>query len=339
MLSIISSVTNIDQSQWDELIVSSPTASFFQTKACYDFYASLSFLKPFIYGVTDDDKLVGLLCGYVISDGNIFKKFFSRRAIVPGGLLLDKSISHTALQQLLKHAAHELSRKAIYLEIRNYSDFSGYHAAFESAGFRFREHLNFHVETVSVEAALKQLNSTKRRDIKLSRKEGADWLETNDPEDLKTYYDLLQNLYKTKIKTPLFPLEFFEKLVQLPQAKLFVVKFHGNIIGGSVCVLLPDQSVYEWFVCGLYGQTKNIFPSTLATWAAIEYAASNGYARFDMMGAGKPDEGYGVREFKSKFGGELVEHGRFLYVCKPLLYSLGRKMVQKMKGIKTNYTN
>jgi len=334
MYSIISSVSDIDSIQWKELVAKSPTASFFQTCECYDFYATLSFLRPFIYAVSEDDQLVGILCGYVISDGNIFKKFFSRRAIVPGGLLLDAGISPNALKQLLEHATLQLKKQAIYLEIRNYNDFSSFHSTFESAGFSFREHLNFHVNTVGVEAALMQLNKTKRRYVKVSLKEGAEWMETKDPEDLKTYYSLLQNLYKTKIKTPLFPSEFFEKLVQLPQGKLFVVKYKDNIIGGSVCVLLPDQSVYEWFVCGLDGQTKNIFPSTLATWAAIEYAASNGYARFDMMGAGKPDEGYGVREFKSEFGGQLVEHGRFLYICKPLLYSFGKYIIKKIKSKK-----
>jgi lipid II:glycine glycyltransferase (peptidoglycan interpeptide bridge formation enzyme) len=39
-----------------------------------------------------------------------------------------------------------------------------------------------------------------------------------------------------------------------------------------------------------------------------------------MMGAGKPDEDYGVRDFKAQFGGTLVEHGRFLKVNNPLIY-------------------
>ena len=332
MSKILSSVSEIDSQQWDELVAKSPTASFFQTRACYDFYASLSFLKPFVYGVSENDRLTGLLCGYLISDGNIFKQYFSRRAIVPGGVLLDTGISDIALQFLLKHAAGNLKQKAIYIEIRNYNDFSVFRPVFETAGFSYKEHLNFHVKTTNIEVALKQLNTTKRRDVKLSRKEGAEWMETKDPESIKRYYVLLQNLYKTKIKTPLFPLEFFEKLVQLPVGKLFVVKYMDKIIGGSVCVLLTNQSVYEWFVCGLDGQIKNIFPSTLATWAAIEYASVNGYARFDMMGAGKPDEGYGVREFKSKFGGDLVEHGRYLYICKPRLYLLGKYIVGKLKS-------
>jgi lipid II:glycine glycyltransferase (peptidoglycan interpeptide bridge formation enzyme) len=168
--------------------------------------------------------------------------------------------------------------------------------------------------------------------VKLSRKEGADWVDTSDKKDVYEYYNLLSNLYKTRIKTPLFPVEFFEKLFELKVGKLFIIKYNNKIIGGSICVLMPNQTVYEWFVCGLDGQIKNVFPSTMATWAAIEFAASNGFKRFDMMGAGKPDESYGVREFKSKFGGTLVEHGRFLYICKPHLYSLGKYIVKKLKS-------
>lgn len=327
-----STVSEIDLHQWNELVDKSSTASFFQTPDCYNFYTSLSFLEPFVYGVSEEGVLKGVVCGYVIADGNAIKHFFSRRAIIPGGLLLDNDISADALKSLLNHLEQELSRRAIYIEVRNYSDYSVFKSVFKSAGFNYQPHLNFHVAITDVDSALKQLNSTKRRDVKLSRKEGAEWLEATEPDDVKSYYMLLEHLYKTKIKTPLFPLEFFEKIVQSRYGKLFIIKYQGDVIGGSVCVLLPGRTVYEWFVCGLDGRIKNIYPSTVATWAGIEYAASNGFTCFDMMGAGKPEEGYGVREFKSKFGGQLVEHGRFLYISKPRLYALGRYVVKKLKS-------
>jgi lipid II:glycine glycyltransferase (peptidoglycan interpeptide bridge formation enzyme) len=69
----------------------------------------------------------------------------------------------------------------------------------------------------------------------------------------------------------------------------------------------------------------------LATWAGIEYAANHHFDKFDFMGAGKPDESYGVREFKSKFGGTLLEHGRFLYICNSGLYKLGKFIVRKLR--------
>jgi len=331
-MTIHNNISQINILQWEALIQGNSTASFFQTAECYHFYASLDFLKPFVYGVSENDKLVGVMCGYVIADGNVAKKFFSRRAIVPGGLLLDADISSEALQNLLQAATRQLSSKAIYLEIRNYNDYSLHRAGIEAAGFVYNAHLNFHVATPDVESALMKLNTTKRRDVKLSRKEGAEWSETKDPNDVRAYFEVLRDLYTLKVKTPLFPYAFFEKLVQLENGKLFVIKHQDKVIGGSVCVALPGGALYEWFVCGLDGQIKNVYPSTIATWAAIEYAASNGYERFDMMGAGKPDEGYGVRDFKSKFGGELVEHGRFLYVCMPRLFKLGKWMVGRMKS-------
>jgi len=53
-----------------------------------------------------------------------------------------------------------------------------------------------------------------------------------------------------------------------------------------------------------------------------------------IIGAGSADSDYGVREFKSKFGGELVQYGRFLRVNNKLLYNIGKfglKILQKSK--------
>ena len=61
------------------------------------------------------------------------------------------------------------------------------------------------------------------------------------------------------------------------------------------------------------------------------YVVVHGCNRFDMMGAGKPDEAYGVRDFKARFGGEQVEYGRFLYIRKSLLYWIGKLGVKFLK--------
>ena len=327
-----SSFSEINLSQWQELVAQSPNSSYFQTPECYHFFESLSFLKPFIFGVSENNRLVGVLSGYIISDGNILKRFLSRRAIVCGGALLGTDISDKALKQMLLTAGNKLKRKAIYLEIRNYTDYSEKKGVFESTGFNYSPHLNFHVPTPDPEFVLKNLSTTRRREIKLSVKAGAVWSESRDSGDLKTYYKILTDLYKTKVRTPLYPIEFFEKLIQNKNGKLFIVKLNEKIIGGSVCAVLPDRIIYEWFVCGLDGETKNVYPSTLATWAAIEFASTNGYGCFDMMGAGKPDAGYGVREFKSKFGGKLVENGRFLRISNPFLYRIGKMAVSIMRS-------
>jgi lipid II:glycine glycyltransferase (peptidoglycan interpeptide bridge formation enzyme) len=329
------SFSEIDKDQWEKLVLSSPTATFFQTHECYDFYASLSFLRPFVIGVSENDKLVGIICGYIIADGNPVKRFFSRRAIVPGGALLSPDISNVALEKLLKTTQQELSANAIYIEFRNYNDYSAYRPGFESAGFSYVPHLNFHVPTPDVETTLSNLSSSKKRQIKQTLKSGAEIVKAETIQDVKEYYDILDKLYKERVKSPLFPIEFFEKLILMDDADILLIKVENQIIGGITCVYLKDRTVSEWFVCGEDTRAdKNIYPSVLATWAGIEYAANHHFDKFDFMGAGKPDESYGVREFKSKFGGSLVEQGRFLYICKPRLYALGKYIVKKMKTSK-----
>jgi lipid II:glycine glycyltransferase (peptidoglycan interpeptide bridge formation enzyme) len=100
-----------------------------------------------------------------------------------------------------------------------------------------------------------------------------------------------------------------------------------------MCPILEGKVIYEMFVAGKDGQYKDIYPSILATYAAMKYANEHSIKRFDFMGAGKPDEAYGVREFKEKFGGELVEHGRFLCVLHPLLYKIGKLGVYVLKKL------
>lgn len=333
MINIISNIEKINLVEWETLVSNSSTSSFFQTKACYDFYKSLSFFEPFVFAVIEKDVLKGVIIGYIQKENNKIKHFLTRRAIIPGGVLLSEDISEQALKKLLLYCKNELIKKAIYIECRNYTDYNKYKHLFNACGFQYVPHLNFQVNASSLEIANKNLGKSRKRDIKLTLREGADIVENPTLNDIKNLYIILKDLYKTKVKTPLFPWEFFEKLYTSTIGKFILVKYKGQIIGGTICVGLENKVMYEWFACGLDGKYKNIYPSTLATWSGIEYAATHNYLIFDMMGAGKPDEAYGVREFKAKFGGELFEHGRFLCVLYPLLYKMGKLGVYVLKKL------
>lgn len=325
---------NIDKNKWESLQNESHTASWFQSYSCYQFYKKLDFLKTFAIAVENKDELLALVCGYIVADGGLIKRFMSRRAIIPGGMLIGANCDKNAIVMLLKYLTESVSKDAIYTEFRNYFDYSEHRNSFERCGYTYLPHLNFQISTPSVERCLKELSTTKRRDVKQSLKQGAEISETKNRNEVDEFYILLFDLYKTKIRTPLFPKDFFHKIVEFPDAHLFVIKYDNKIIGGSLCVGLEKKILYEWFVCGLDGKYKNIYPSTLATWAAVEYSALHNFRYFDMMGAGKPGEGYGVREFKSKFGGELVEHGRFLYISNTMLFKTGEFAIKMLRKIK-----
>ena len=322
---------DIDIRQWQALIEDSPVATWFQTPMAYEFYDSLpKEMIPFVVGVTDDNKLKGLVVGYITNENNPLKQFLTRRAIIIGGPLLSNDISDEALTILL-HAVKKYLGEAIYIETRNFNDYSRWRNVFEQCGFAYQPHLNFHVDTSAVEIVEQNLGKSRKRDIKTSVRDGATIVENPTIEQVREYYKLLKHLYTTKIKTPLFSRYFFEQLHAHPNGRFILVEREGEIIGGTVCVELPNKCLYEWFVCGRDGEWKSIFPSSLATYAGIRYAAEHGCSRFDMMGAGKPEEAYGVRDFKARFGGEMVEHGRYLCISKPLLYRLGKLAVQILK--------
>ena len=94
-----------------------------------------------------------------------------------------------------------------------------------------------------------------------------------------------------------------------------------------MCPITPNQEMFEWYIAGLDHDFKGtgIYPSSIATWGAIEYSSRNNIPKFNFMGAGQPEKHYGVRDFKLQFGGQLVNSGRYIKVNKPFLYWLGRK--------------
>ena len=322
---------HIPNEQWQQLLASSPTASYFQSKDCFDFYQTLPFAEGFAYALENEGSLKALVCAYSIADGGKLKQLFSKRAIIPGGVMIHPDCTQDELGQLLTATRKSLKSKAIYTEMRNYFDYTAYKTVFEQHGFEYHAHLNFHLDSSNYDLAFKNLKQNKRRYIRLSIKEGAEWCATKDLNEIKELYHILDQLYKNKVKTPLFPFAFFEQLSKEEHSLFIVVKYLNKVIGGSIFVISPNKAIYEWFVCGEDRLYKNVYPSILATWGGIEYATKNNLPLFDFMGAGKPDIEYGVRDFKSEFGGQLVEHGRFTSVSNKLLYNIGTLYIKLLK--------
>lgn len=327
----------IDIEQWDTLIAISPYVSFFQSRACYEFYISVSFLDAFVIGVEECGQLVGLISGYVIANGGTLKRFFSRRAIVHGGALLSTHISDDALDVLLAHTHKTLAPKAIYIELRNHFDSQYLRDSFRRSRFTYNQHLNYLVDTTSAISVVEKISKSKRRQYRKAIKLGVEVKVSKKMSDMYAFYQLLTDLYRIKVRKPLFEREFFEKIILQPFCKFFVAKYQNKVVAGMICVVdYSNRIIYEWFVCGDQDAYKQLYPSVVITYGAIEYAVNNNFEVFDFMGAGRPDEEYGVRDFKEKFGGELVEYGRFRRINNPLLFKIGDTTIRLFGKLKKN---
>ena len=332
---IINNVNEIDVNQWDDLIKQSNVATWFQTKIAYQFYETLpQIMIPFVYALQVEGMLKGIVVGYITKESNAIKQLLTRRAIIVGGPLLANDLTIQEVEWLMSATRKSLIGKAIYIETRNFNDYSAWKEGFIASGFEYVPHLNFHVDTTSKEIIEGNLSKSRKRDIRVSFRDGSVIVNNPTIEQVRSYYTILADLYKTKVKLPLFPLEFFEKLYELDSSRFLLVEYNGEIFGGTVCVCLQNKTMFEWFVCGKDGVVKNIFPSEVATYAGLQCSVDDNCAKFDMMGAGSPNVKYGVRDFKAKFGGELVEYGRYLCVLNKLSYSLGRLGVKLLKNKK-----
>jgi serine/alanine adding enzyme len=245
---------------------------------------------------------------------------------------LDDKITEDKLEELLSKLIKYLKKKAIYIEFRNLMDYSGHKHTFEKCGFNYKPHLNYKLFVSNPDVMINRLNESKRRQIKKTVSAGVKYVKSNDVSDLEAYYKILTNTYRTKIRLPLFPIEFFLNLMKCDFGHMLVIKNNDEIIGGIVCVN-DKNTLFEWYICGSNLSAQGIYPSVFATWSGILHAFNIGCKKFDFMGAGKPGKDYGVREFKSKFGGELVENGRFLYKCNPILYYLGKVAISLQRFI------
>ena len=321
----------IDRQQWSELVRTSETGTWFQSPEAYGLFASIpELMEPFVYGVEQVrelgneriSELVGICVGYVTKERCSIRQFFTRRAIIIGGVAVAANCAKEDVVMLLNYIGRNLQSKVIYIETRNFNDYSAWKEAFETAGFSYKPHLNFHVDPSSNNLSDNRKRQLKKSDAVVS--EGVSELE------IREWYKVLSELYRTKVKTPLWPIEFFLEAYRQGIAKFLLVKHTGRIIGGSM-VVADERTVYEWFECGLNAAYKDQYPSVMATYAGIQLAKQSGCKRYDMMGAGDPGVPYGVRDFKAEFGGKLVEHGRFLCVCKPMLYRIGKWGVKILK--------
>lgn len=332
---IILDPQRLKEAGWESFVSAHPDGNFFQSPQAFDLFQSVKGYHPSVFGTIENNQVTGVLVSVIQRENAIYGPLTSRSIIWGGPLITDIKDAHSLL-----NAYNEFTKsKAIYSQIRNLFDCSSLKPAFEANGFNYIEHLNFKVPTLgfSTEQLLLQMSKSKSRQIKKGLLT-TEIIVATDQKEVDDFYFLLQKMYKERVHKPLPPKAFFDEFFRTTCkdgfGKYLLIKSGDKIIGGIMAPLLPGKAIYEWYIAGLDKEYKDQYPSILATWAAIEYGAKNNLNNFDFLGAGKPDQDYGVREFKSKFGGELVSYGRFEKVFNPLLMRIGETGLKLYKYLK-----
>ncbi|NOX45353.1 MAG: peptidoglycan bridge formation glycyltransferase FemA/FemB family protein [Chlorobi bacterium] len=325
---ITTDINKISIPEWDSFIENHPNGTVFQSHAMYLLFKNTKKFKPILIAATNNNKLIGVLLAVIIKEYSSAIGFFTSRTVIYGGPLIDNSLEdlEEMLDLFLKKLIHKVKNKSIFIQFRNFFDWGKQKQVFIDNGFNNLERLNLLVDTSSEDTIRKRMSNSKLRQVKKSLKEGAKVIQPESIEQVNEFYDILYYLYKYKVKKPLpdrsFFANFYEQSKEGDLGVILLIKYQDQIVGGIVSPLHKEKTIYEWYICGLDREFKQIYPSVLATWAAIDYAAKNDIRVFDFMGVGVPNKDYGVREFKKKFGGEMVNFGRFGRVNNKFLYAV-----------------
>jgi len=323
---------------FEKLLENSNTSSIFQTIPFYHFFSNQPNTEPFAFAITENEEIIVSIFGVILYESGI-KKNLTKRAIIYGGPVINskhKSVKN-ALTLILYHLSKSLRKKAIYIETRNLNDYSLYHNIFLKCGFSYEQYVNYHIDITDLEQTLMNFKSEKRRQIRKSLKNGVQIRTALNKEEVESLYKILSDLYSTKVKKPLPNMKYFTDLFELFEKYnngfVSVLVFNEIIIGGSFCPIF-NNIIYDWYRCGLDNQYKKLYPSTLSVYAGMFIGNQKGCKLFDFMGAGNINTPYGVREFKSQFGGALIEQGRYLKIIDKTKYSIGKLgllILQKIK--------
>lgn len=333
-LKLLSSYQNINHTKWRELLSSSPYASPFQSPEMYELYQAIDGIGAEVFAVESNGQYQALMVISLQHEKGL-SAFFSRRGIVYGGPLLRSDKEIEALSLLMRTVKQKFKHKLIYLELRNGFEYKPLQSTFATLGFQYIPWLNYQFRALDKNHFMEGMAKSRLRQLKKALNNGVTWRLAESEKDLKAFYAILSQLYREKVKKPLPSFEFFSKFHQSTIAKVLLVQKDEDIIGGVMCPFLAGHFIYEYYICGLDRQYPEYYPSTMAMWAMVSYAEELGIENVDLMGAGEPDKANSVRDFKKKFGGELLEHGRYLMVFNSFLYHLGRFAILRWNKIKS----
>jgi serine/alanine adding enzyme len=326
---ILSGIESVGRERWENFLADHPHRTVFQSPEMHDLYNEAPNFAPLVLGAENKDGMLqAVLLAVNIKDYKGIIGDLTVRTVVYGGPLISSDIENPAecTDQILQTLIEAVEMRSLYIQFRNSFDMAALNSIFEKHRFAAEDHLNLIVSTCDPDKTHSEISKSKIRQARSSLASGVELVQASTEEEINHFYLILEQVYKDKAKKPLPKKSFFLAFLKASQkGKLGIIllaKYKGIVVGGMICPITPGIVLSEWYICGLDKMDSKIHPSVLLTYGAIEYAINNGIPQFDFMGIGSPGKPYGVREFKTRFGGKSVNYGRFLRVSNPYLYRI-----------------
>ncbi len=320
-------VRELDEKRWGEFVAEHPHGNIFHTPEMFRVFARAEGFDPTLWAaVADSGRILALMLPVRITAlGQLFLRI-STRSVVFGSVLCGEGAEGAeALDLLLAEYVRNANGASLFTELRNLVSLDSYQPVLRKNGFEHEGHLNYLIDLArSPEDILKSIGPRTRKAIRHGvRAARVSVEEVKEREGVAACYGLLRRTYSAA-RVPLASQSLFEAALELLRPK-GMIRFSLARVD-EVPVAASVELLHKRVMFGWYGGVDRSFgqytPNEVLQWHVLEWGANNGYALYDFGGAGKPDLKYRVRDYKAKFGGELVNFGRNTFVHAPGLLKL-----------------
>ncbi len=339
MVPSVKIVTTLDESVWRQYVQQHPHGNVFHTPEMLEALGRVKGYRPYLRAVVNEQGRVLAMLPFVtvtLIDGVLRR--LTTRAVAYGGVLCESDAAgQAALDVLLRACVQTISSQALFTELRNLSDVSAAQPTLARCGFVYEDHLNYLIDlSCPLEQIMSNMGARTRKHIRQGLRKGKVIVEqATDPSLVQVCYDLIQKSYAAA-HMPLADCSLFKAAFEVlhPRGMIqFWLARVGEAYVAASAELPYKDTLYGWY-SGIDRRYADLLPSELLMWHVLKWGAENGYKVYDFGGAGKPGEEYGVRDFKAKFGGQLVCFGRSICIHAPRLlrlstwgYSLYRRLL------------
>lgn len=316
-------VRQLDECLWREFVDNHPQGNIFHTPEMAQVFAQAKGYRPDLWATVDENGFpLALLLPVQVTLVQGMLRQLTTRAIAYGSVLCSPGPGKQALSMLLRAYQQDARKAALFTELRNLSDLGDLQSVLQDNGFAYEDHLNYLVDLDRPSEVIMQgLGKRTRHMLRRALRQGQVVVEDVDrPEQAAICYDLLRKTY-AKAHVPLADPSLFKAVYQVlnPRGMVkFLLARVGDQYAAAAVELIYKDVIYGWYG-GMDRAFSRHIPNEQLLWYIFKWGAEHGYRVYDFGGAGKPDEKYGVRDFKAHFGGKLVCFGRNTWVHSPVL--------------------
>jgi len=307
----IKEISNKDE--WEDFIEKYKEANFLQSWYWGEFHKRLG-QKIQRSGFYQNNKLKGVMLSIVEEAKR------GRHLIVPAGPIIDwndKDIVSSFVKEIKKIA---YLNDCAFVRVRPQllsSDFSK--KLFKDLGF-VTAPMHLHAEETSQldttkdeDELLKNMRKTTRHEIKSVINRNIKILKSEDPKDIKEFYDLQRKTAKRQKFVPFtygYLYEQFKVFAKNKNAILYKAYFKNKLLAQAFIIFYGNEAVYHYATGTEEGRK---YPgSYLIQWEAILEAKRRGMKRYNFWGVAPIDATkhrfYSLSVFKRGFGGEDVNY-------------------------------